>query len=440
MKVGRNDPCPCGSGKKHKHCCLAREERGSESRADGVALAIDWLRQRHRKALTRALDDGFFGCLDDAQSTRLRQLPDDLLGMTYANANEWFVAEGEIELRGERRRAVDLVLGPGGPLFTVEVRQWLEGLAAHPLRLYEVQETLPGEGLWVKDVSAGRAPRQWVRERSASQSLLRWEILGARLVPVGEEWQLSGAVYPIPRAQLQGLRTGMRVAARAGGRSSAPIIATWLWLLTAPPAPLPELRDAGSGDALLLVTDHYEVTDWEELAAALARQPDVEGSRERGWGWLEGDAEQPFRRSKLAINPGKTADRVEVFARTRRMAEQGKAWLQQVAGHALVHRARELTAPVAALRQPPPAAVARPAPIQLPPEIHEELYRHWADQPVPALGGLSPRQAIRTPGGRREVVDLLKEHELQDQHSAREQGLEPASWRFLWEQLGLSPK
>ncbi len=21
LKVGRNDPCPCGSGKKHKHCC-----------------------------------------------------------------------------------------------------------------------------------------------------------------------------------------------------------------------------------------------------------------------------------------------------------------------------------------------------------------------------------------------------------------------------------
>jgi len=23
-KPGRNDPCPCGSGKKYKHCCLAR--------------------------------------------------------------------------------------------------------------------------------------------------------------------------------------------------------------------------------------------------------------------------------------------------------------------------------------------------------------------------------------------------------------------------------
>jgi len=26
-KVGRNDPCPCGSGKKYKHCCLRKEKR-----------------------------------------------------------------------------------------------------------------------------------------------------------------------------------------------------------------------------------------------------------------------------------------------------------------------------------------------------------------------------------------------------------------------------
>jgi len=25
-KVGRNDPCPCGSGKKYKKCCLSKEE------------------------------------------------------------------------------------------------------------------------------------------------------------------------------------------------------------------------------------------------------------------------------------------------------------------------------------------------------------------------------------------------------------------------------
>jgi hypothetical protein len=26
VKPGRNDPCPCGSGKKYKKCCLAKEE------------------------------------------------------------------------------------------------------------------------------------------------------------------------------------------------------------------------------------------------------------------------------------------------------------------------------------------------------------------------------------------------------------------------------
>ena len=26
-KIGRNDPCPCGSGKKYKHCCLLKEQK-----------------------------------------------------------------------------------------------------------------------------------------------------------------------------------------------------------------------------------------------------------------------------------------------------------------------------------------------------------------------------------------------------------------------------
>ncbi|MCI5130360.1 MAG: hypothetical protein D3904_02270, partial [Candidatus Electrothrix sp. EH2] len=27
-KIQRNHPCPCGSGKKHKHCCLIRQQAG----------------------------------------------------------------------------------------------------------------------------------------------------------------------------------------------------------------------------------------------------------------------------------------------------------------------------------------------------------------------------------------------------------------------------
>ena len=32
-KVGRNDPCPCGSGKKYKKCCMAKDE-ASEAGSD----------------------------------------------------------------------------------------------------------------------------------------------------------------------------------------------------------------------------------------------------------------------------------------------------------------------------------------------------------------------------------------------------------------------
>ena len=28
-KVGRNDPCPCGSGKKYKQCCLRKQNLAS---------------------------------------------------------------------------------------------------------------------------------------------------------------------------------------------------------------------------------------------------------------------------------------------------------------------------------------------------------------------------------------------------------------------------
>ncbi len=28
---GRNDPCPCGSGKKYKHCCLSKDEAAART-------------------------------------------------------------------------------------------------------------------------------------------------------------------------------------------------------------------------------------------------------------------------------------------------------------------------------------------------------------------------------------------------------------------------
>ena len=31
MKIGRNEPCPCGSGKKYKKCCLLKNKQPSSS-------------------------------------------------------------------------------------------------------------------------------------------------------------------------------------------------------------------------------------------------------------------------------------------------------------------------------------------------------------------------------------------------------------------------
>jgi tetratricopeptide (TPR) repeat protein len=51
MPVGRNDPCPCGSGLKYKKCCLAKnlqyqqrpdEERGTLAKAFKAMSAEDW--------------------------------------------------------------------------------------------------------------------------------------------------------------------------------------------------------------------------------------------------------------------------------------------------------------------------------------------------------------------------------------------------------------
>ena len=63
MKTGRNDPCPCGSGKKYKQCCLspasvASEEfresltgQDSNSIADVQALADNFMQQRNQQPL-----------------------------------------------------------------------------------------------------------------------------------------------------------------------------------------------------------------------------------------------------------------------------------------------------------------------------------------------------------------------------------------------------
>ena len=45
-KTGRNSPCPCGSGKKYKRCCIDKDERDQREQA-----AFD-ARERREQAAT----------------------------------------------------------------------------------------------------------------------------------------------------------------------------------------------------------------------------------------------------------------------------------------------------------------------------------------------------------------------------------------------------
>jgi tetratricopeptide (TPR) repeat protein len=40
MSVGRNDPCPCGSGKKYKKCCLTKDEAARRTASASVSEEI----------------------------------------------------------------------------------------------------------------------------------------------------------------------------------------------------------------------------------------------------------------------------------------------------------------------------------------------------------------------------------------------------------------
>jgi len=148
------------------------------------------------------------------------------------------------------------------------------------------------------------------------------------------------------------------------------------------------------------------------------------------------------------------SDRLKLFCRTRQLADEGRAWFEALAGGSVHHLTREITDPAGAMAasgdpgspletMPPDSGHAPP---DLPPEVISELvaeviqrnYADWADEPLPALGNRTPRDAISTPAGLERVKGLLRSYEDGEAQSAREQNREPVSFQFLWDELGIS--
>ena len=103
--------------------------------------------------------------------------------------------------------------------------------------------------------------------------------------------------------------------------------------------------------------------------------------------------------------------------------------IEAACGDLIRHRTREHSDPTFGIRQGQERIDAGEAPVEIPPadanrllrEFKEKHYADWADHPLPALHGKTPRQAVKKKAGRVEVDLLLKDCENHEAQMSEEQ-------------------
>lgn len=457
MSIRQNDLCPCGSGKKYKHCCLRQDQNPvvDQKAHDGaVEKAIEWLSARHRKGLSAAYALLCAELLAEEDIDKLHDLDEETLVSVQLNLTEWMLAEGEILVQGVTRRVPDYVLGPSGPSLTIGQRDWLQQLAQRPLRLYDVTDVVPGVQMTLCDALDGDAAPVVVLERSGTRSIEPGLQLGCRVMRVAEHFELSGAAYPFSMLAGQAVANRLRDTAKEFGHlpdlaseQGLVLASAWLQQFVAPP-PMPMMMDAYSGEPMLLITDHYLVLDWPGLASALGGCADVFGDRQDGWD-RRIDCADGQTRSLAAINLGEKKNSIEIFYKTQTYADQGRAWFEALTGALVAFQKREIS-DLKDLMGKGNKSAASPAKSASMPDIDPQTmtqvmeeflrrtYAHWADESIPALSNKTPRQAIQTAAGLERVKGLLRSYEASEKAQAAQQNRAEVSYDFLWQALGLS--
>ena len=212
--VGRNDPCPCGSGKKYKNCHLNAEGgpySALERVESGMNAALDWLWTHHRHAVEEAVGRQFLGRLDDDEAALLEELDDEADDAFRDQLGDWVLAEAALEIGGKETNAAELILGPGGPSLKPEERAWMSALSGRPLSVYEVLSTPDASSFVLREPLAapvdGRAPETLVHtENEIVGAVEIGDLLAARLVPFEEGWHLAAALFPLEPEDLDELR------------------------------------------------------------------------------------------------------------------------------------------------------------------------------------------------------------------------------------------
>jgi hypothetical protein len=227
---------------------------------------------------------------------------------------------------------------------------------------------------------------------------------------------------------------------------------------------IPDLRNA-AGDELVQCEVRYPLaagTTADDIRAILQSLPEFRPATETFLNWisLEKPAAAPDTGEQseesltfetwhedgvLVLGNVELEDNVLVLSvNSRQRSDRGRALLSGILGRRVGQPSvrMESIEQIMASRD-----AAAPHQLDLPEEercaiIHGSLDRHYRDvldQPVPMLGGQTPRAAVKTDSGRIKVVDWLKMMENRTAKSADPKSpMANYSFGWLWTELGIS--
>jgi hypothetical protein len=421
----------------------------------------------------------------------------EILGESWFMTTVWGCAFEDFLTRegADGRNIVDDYLKRRGWKESASARAYMSALRTSVMSLYEVSDIIRDTSFRARDLMRGGDPIL-ISERLATRSLKQWDRIATRVVRIGSQMLISGAVLPYDHEASEKVLKLMRnitkrtdkekqkLADLVGRdvndpaivngfsqtallRAAAPTITT-VWLIdiidraTAPH--IPEVRNA-EGDELLFCTLHYPFADRAEvddIRLALNRCPEFRQENATFWNWIgplrsakaSGAQKQALKSQtftttlddgSLVLGTVELKDKALILSvNSQARAERGRVLLSEVLHGLLAQPLVELQTleQCMATRDPTPTAKPNLSEGERRSIIHEGLDRHYRallDQPIPALGNKSPRAAVKTSKGRDKVVDWLKTLE---NHTAKLAGHndEMASYDFnwLWTELGVS--
>ena len=474
----RNAPCPCGSGRKYKHCHgrPGAAEGGDEREGKSLHRVRDAAQEALRTWSKRHLSDEHVlravGVFSGALGMAIYgEEGEEVRGLFLAWLDQFSVPEGDPEVYPDPRTAVGGFLARGRP--TPAVRRVLEVAAREPFTLWIAEEVGPGPWLRMRDYFGERRVRlygpemaDWMRpgqglmaqlvtidgltvlfaageEVVREEDIAHFEAFRKILGPHGEPpEELLEDILEIVSTYGAFLRDVLDLDDRhapAGGGAFASAVPGMPTLTTT------------TGDLVEPVEQRYRLAAGtrDELVALLAAAPDFDVDDLGADGpavpvsvvWFGTGNEALVGASihgSLHVDPwGITA---ELMSQSRATAMRAR--LEDLAGDRLVfERAEALSLEEAMRRTSAEGGGEMPDPIDaadMPPEILEHLrerFMAWADEPVPALDGRTPREAAADPATRDRVVALVDEWEALSQGGI---GLPGSDFAALRESLGLA--